>query len=91
MMKSKISKLLLSSALCFGIASSALAGYPVNINSADAPQIAEALDGVGPAKAKAIVEYREANGPYTHTDDLLKVKGIGPKMLEKNREFVQLE
>jgi transcriptional accessory protein Tex/SPT6 len=37
---------------------------PVNINTADATALAKALDGIGPAKAKAIVSYREKNGPF---------------------------
>lgn len=89
MMISKLSRLLLLGALSF--ASAAFAGYPVNINNADANQLAEALDGVGPAKAKAIVDYREEHGAFNKAEDLIKVKGIGPKMLEKNKEFVLLE
>ena len=38
------------------------------------------------AKAKAIVAYRESNGPFTAVDDLLEVKGIGKALLEKNRD-----
>ncbi len=41
----------------------ALAG-PVNLNTADAATLARELDGIGPAKAQAIVEYRQKNGPF---------------------------
>jgi len=44
-------------------AGAALAG-PVNLNSADASTLAKELDGIGPAKAQAIVEYRQKNGPF---------------------------
>ena len=44
-------------------AGAALAG-PVNLNSADAATLAKELDGIGPAKAQAIVEYRQKNGPF---------------------------
>lgn len=57
----------------------------VNINTADADTLVRELRGVGPAKAQAIIEYREAHGPFTSVDDLLEVKGIGTATLEKNR------
>jgi competence protein ComEA len=58
---------------------------PVNINSADAKTIETSLVGVGSKTASAIVSYREKNGPFKSADDLEKVKGIGPKLIEKNR------
>ncbi len=57
----------------------------VNINSADMETLARELNGVGVAKARAIVEYREANGAFASIDELLEVKGIGMAILEKNR------
>jgi competence protein ComEA len=68
----------------------ALAG-PVNLNSADASTLAKELDGIGPAKAQAIVEYRQKNGPFRAPEDLLKVEGIGQKVLEQNRGNIRLE
>lgn len=47
------------------------------------------LPGIGPAKAKAIVADRERNGPFRSVDDLARVKGIGPKLLERLREAIQ--
>ena len=67
-----------------------LAG-PVNLNSADAKTLAKELDGIGPAKAQAIVEYRQKNGPFRAAEDLLKVEGIGPKVLEQNRGNIRLD
>ena len=64
---------------------------PVNVNTADAETIARELQGVGPAKARAIVDYRESNGPFEAVDDLLKVRGIGPKVLEDNRKNILIE
>ena len=58
---------------------------PVNVNSADAATLAQELDGIGPAKAQAIVEYRQKNGPFRAPEDLLKVQGIGERVLEQNR------
>lgn len=57
----------------------------IDINSADASAIAATITGIGPAKAEAIVAYREANGPFSSVEDLVLVKGIGGATLEKNR------
>ena len=64
------------------------AAEPVNLNSATADAIAAGMVGIGPAKARAIVEYREAHGPFKTVDDLLQIKGIGAATLDKNREHV---
>ena len=50
----------------------------------------EALPGVGPKTGEAIVAFREANGPFRVPEDLLRVKGIGPKKLEQMRPFLRL-
>lgn len=63
----------------------------VNINSASADEIAEVLQGVGQAKALAIVEYREANGAFVAIDDLGQVKGIGAATLDKNQDRITLQ
>lgn len=63
---------------------------PVNINQADELGLSAALIGVGPAKAKAIIEYRKQNGAFKRIDDLVLVKGIGPATLEKNRDRLRL-
>ncbi|KPU52876.1 competence ComEA helix-hairpin-helix repeat region domain protein [Pseudomonas fluorescens] len=60
----------------------------VDLNAADAPTLQRELTGIGEAKAKAkaIVAYRESNGPFSSVDELLEVKGIGKAILDKNRE-----
>nr|WP_314566394.1 ComEA family DNA-binding protein [uncultured Pseudomonas sp.] len=58
----------------------------VDLNAADAETLRRDLFGIGAAKAKAIVAYRESNGPFTAVDELLEVKGIGKALLEKNSE-----
>jgi competence protein ComEA len=63
---------------------------PVNINTADATQLARALNGVGPAKARAIVSYREKNGPFKSVDQLAMVEGITQKLIDKNRADIKL-
>ena len=57
---------------------------PVDINTADAETMSEELNGVGLAKAKAIVEYREKYGPFKSPEDLSLVKGIGDRTVELN-------
>jgi len=63
----------------------------VNVNSADAETIAAVLDGVGPSRAQAIVEYREANGVFGDPYDLANVKGIGDRLIEMNVERIRLK
>ena len=63
---------------------------PVNINTADANALAKALNGIGPAKAKAIVTYREKNGPFKSADQLAMVDGITQKVIDKNRADIRL-
>ena len=64
---------------------------PVNLNSADATTLAKELDGIGPAKAQAIVESRQKTGPFRSPEDLLSVEGIGPKVLEQTHGNIRLE
>ena len=63
----------------------------VDINSADAETLAEVLAGVGIKRAEAIVRYREEFGPFFTAEDLTQVKGIGPSVVEKNRDRIRLE
>ena len=72
--------------LLVALSAAALAGEPVDINTATAETLAEAIDGVGMHKAEAIVRYREQHGPFASVDDLVEVSGIGPKILERSRE-----
>lgn len=78
--------LLMTSAL---MAQSAFAA--VNVNQADAAQIAEELQGIGLSKATAIVDYRTQNGPFQTIEALTEVKGIGLKTVEKNRADILLK
>jgi competence protein ComEA len=60
----------------------------VNINTADAAAIDQALLNVGPSKAAAIVAYRKQHGAFHSADQLAEVKGIGLKTVEKNRDRI---
>ena len=63
-------------------------GSAVDINTADAQTLADAIKGVGPDKAKAIVAYRDVHGPFKSIDELSKVKGIGEKIVDRNRDAI---
>jgi competence protein ComEA len=65
------------------------ASAPVNLNSATAEQL-DTLDGVGPATAQKILEYRSQHGGFSSIDDLGQIPGIGPKRLESLRAQVTL-
>ena len=63
------------------------AKFKVNINQAAWPEMAN-LPKVGPALAKAIVEYRETHGPFQSAKDLTNVTGVGPKKLVAIEPFL---
>jgi competence protein ComEA len=65
-----------------------LTPHGIDINTASAAEF-DRLPGIGPAYAERIVLDRDANGPFDGVDDLVRVKGIGPKKLEKIRPFVR--
>jgi competence protein ComEA len=74
-------KILLST-LCGCLCWAAIAFAAVDINKATPKELAS-LQGIGPAKAQAIVDYRQKNGQFKSTKELAKVKGIGTKIVEK--------
>lgn len=62
---------------------------PVNLNTATAEEL-RTLPGVGEATAAAILEDREANGPFTSVEDVMRVSGIGEKKFAKMRERIRV-
>lgn len=62
----------------------------VDINSASAEEMARELSGIGPVKARRIVEYREKIGRFMSPEQLTEVKGIGPKTLKRNRDIIEI-
>jgi competence protein ComEA len=83
-------RLIARSLICALVPAASWAG-PVNVNTADAPTLARELDGIGPAKAQAIVDYRQKNGAFKSAEDLLKVEGIGERVLEMNKGNIRVE
>jgi competence protein ComEA len=63
------------------------ARFAVDINQADWPELAE-LPGVGETLARRIVEARRTNGPFSDQEDLRRVRGIGPRTLERLRPYL---
>ena len=62
----------------------------ININEAGLVEL-ERLTGVGFIKAQAIIEYRESNGPFTNSEDLQNVSGIGPSLIEEIEDLIMVE
>lgn len=69
--------------------SGATPAAPIDLNTASETDL-DALPGVGPTTARAIVAYREAHGPFHQVDDLTDVQGIGPARLDALRELVKV-
>jgi len=61
----------------------------VNVNSANSAQL-QTLKGIGPGKAEEILKYRKAHGVFKTVDELVNVKGIGPKTLEKMKSQLEV-
>lgn len=86
-------KSIISIVLCtvLTIASFSVFAVPVNVNKADTALIADSLPGIGIKTAEKIVQYRDENGAFKQVDDLLLIKGIGDKKLNKIRSDIKLE
>lgn len=82
------SKRILLSIVCACLFPVAAYAGPVDVNTANAETISAELKGVGMSKAKAIVEYRKAHGPFKTAADLMQVKGIGVRTIEINAKNI---
>jgi len=80
-------KMLLALFVFLGFSISALAA--VNINTATQAEL-ESLNGIGPVKAQAIIDYRKKNGNFKSVDDLEKVDGVGAATLQSVRKDVSI-
>jgi len=59
----------------------------ININTASSTEL-EALPGIGPTTAQKIIAYREQNGPFINTEDIINVSGIGPGTYERIKDLI---
>lgn len=81
----------LVTAIAFGLSSLAFAAEPtapVDVNTASAQVLAEAIHGVGLKRAQAIVQYREQHGAFSSVDQLAQVRGISVNIVERNRDRI---
>jgi len=78
-----------SLALALLLTLSAYATDKVDINTASAAELSQGLVNVGPSKAQAIVDHRQANGLFKSVEELALVKGIGLKTVERNRDLIE--
>lgn len=74
--------------LCAAGALAAEGAGQVDINQATVEEMTE-LEGVGPGYAQKIVEYREQNGPFDKPEDIMKVKGIGQRIWDANKDRIK--
>ncbi|MBW2632020.1 MAG: ComEA family DNA-binding protein [Deltaproteobacteria bacterium] len=65
-------------------------GGKININTATVEELVK-LNRIGPKYAERIVQYREANGPFVRVEDIVMVKGIGPKTLDVNKDVMTVK
>jgi competence protein ComEA len=64
--------------------------HPINLNTASASEL-ESVPGIGPATAQKILDTRKSYGSFQSIDDLLSIKGIGQKRLDKMRKYLTVE
>ena len=86
-MKKFIFMMVILAAALFCTAATVTAVDPININTASKEELMQ-LDGIGESYAKAIIAYREANGPFKQAGDIVNVKGIGPATYNKNKDRI---
>ena len=65
-------------------------GGKININTASVEELVK-LNRIGPKYAERIVQYRETNGPFVNVEHIVRVKGIGPKTVDVNRDVMTVE
>ena len=92
-MKRSVLVVLTTLLLSFGVIANESLTPPekVNINTASTEQLQEGLVGVGERNAEEIIKYRKEHGAFRSLDDFDKVKYVGPKLLDKNKDRIAFE
>ncbi len=91
--RSNVLRILVSASLIFSLlAATSFAkkkppAKPVNINTATSEEL-QLVPGIGPATAEKILQMRKSYGAFKSVDDLLAIRGLGPKRLEKMRKYL---
>ncbi len=70
-----------------GLAKKKPPSQPINLNTANALELQQ-VPGIGPSTADKILKMRKSYGPYKSVNDLLSIKGLGPKKLDKMRPYL---
>lgn len=88
----KCMALLLASILIMALVPAVFAqeGKKININQAPVDELTQ-MKGIGATYAERIVQFREANGPFTCPEDIMKVPGIGVKIFEANKDIITVK
>ena len=68
-----------------------VSAHAINPNTASVDELADELIGVGPKLALKIVEFREQNGEFQDTEDLMQVNGVGSTVIDKNKELLEFD
>ena len=67
-----------------------MAAEKINLNTATLEELMT-LERIGPKYAQRIIDYRETNGPFEKIEDIMKVKGVGPKTFDANKDLITVE
>ena len=92
MRRNRIIALCLVVAVMMALVSVSLAqeAEKININKASAVELTQ-LKRIGPKLSERIVEYREKHGPFERPEDIMQVRGVGPKTFELNKDRITTE
>jgi len=85
-----VGRVLAVSVLVGAFASPTFAATLVNINTADSATL-QTLNGIGPSKAQAIIDYRTQNGPFAKIEDIQNVSGIGPSTYANIKDYITVD